>query len=485
MEKTKKSVKYFGLRTLAALQACLLLLNLNAAAAYTDSSSTETTQSEYFTGQISGVDENTAKLLCDGDCMTAYKKADCIDITLSSERKFTAAYIMWNNIPESYTLTAQNQTVVAEDGFLHKLIEFDEPTDEFRLECKSGGELCDIYLFADSNYPDFVQRWEPPCKQADLLVLSTHADDEYLMFGGTIPYYAKELGLQVQVAYLTTHFDEQPRPHELLNGLWTAGVKNYPLFGVIGDIPLCPIYSLEEAAALYDFNEVLEWFVEQIRIYKPSVIVTHDINGEYGHGAHMLAAKTTQDAVAISADPNSFPDSARKYGVWDVPKTYLHFWGENKITMDWEQPLESFGGITAREAASLAYDQHKSQHKWEYIVGYWKGWDCRQFGLYRTLVGIDEKADFMDHIEPIVIEVVIEEETTVPETSPEPQTEPVTKKEEITEATVPPITAAAETTPTEPADNDNNDSSALVIILICAGAAVLGAVTAIVIKRKK
>lgn len=441
----------------------------------------ETPESEYFTGQISGTDEYTATLLWDNNPMTSYK-ADIIDITISSDNQFTAVYLVWNTIPGTYTVTSSNADYTLEDGFLHKLVEFDSPTDSFRLECASGGELCDIYLFSGQDYPDFVQKWEANCKQADILVLSAHADDEYLMFGGTIPYYAKERGLQVQVVYLTTHFEEQPRPHELLNGLWTAGVRNYPVFGIIGDIPLHPIHSLEEAAALYDLNNVLEWFVEQIRIFKPSVIVTHDVNGEYGHGAHMLAAKTVQDAVGVSADPAYFPDSANKYGVWDVPKTYLHFWKENTVVMDWEQPLDSFGGLTARDAAELAYNEHKSQHKWDFIVGYQEQYDIRMFGLYRTLVGVDEKADFMDHIEP----VRTEEETK----APEPESTTSKETSEITETTVwQEATEITETTaakqPSKEQQKYSNTPDIIIICLIALMAVLMAAIALIIIKKHR
>lgn len=457
----------------ALTAAMMFLFLLPASDAFADTE--QTPQSKYFTGQISDMDEYTASQLWDGDCMTSYK-ADSINITISSDKKFTAAYLVWNTIPDTYTVTSSaNTKYTIEDGFLHKLVEFDSPVDSFKLECASSVELCDLYLFSGEDYPDFVQKWEAPCKQADILVLSAHADDEYLMFGGTIPYYAKERGLQVQVAYLTTHFDEQPRPHELLNGLWTAGVKNYPVFGVIGDIPLKPIHSLEEADALYDLDMVLEWFVEQIRIFKPSVIVTHDINGEYGHGAHMLAAKTVQDAVGISADSSYFPDSANKYGVWDVPKTYLHFWEENKVMMDWEQPLDSFGGLTARDAAELAYNEHKSQHRWDFIVGYEDQYDIRRFGLYRTLVGVDEKADFMDHIEPV---------TTVEETSA-PETEEQTSQEisGTTETSVPHETSETTSAP-QPASKQTKISNTSVIVIVALIAVFTAAGAAIVIKKK-
>ncbi|MCM1299978.1 MAG: PIG-L family deacetylase, partial [[Eubacterium] siraeum] len=353
-----------------------------------------------------GLSEQQAATLSDGQYLTVYKGDK---LTVSAKEKFRAVYIIWNVIPDPYTVSVNGKAESFEGDFLHKSIKLEEPADRLEISCEKEEEICDIYLFSDPDLPDFVQQWDAPCKQADMLVLSAHADDEYLMFGGTIPYYAKERGLRVQVAYLTAHPDEQPRPHELLDGLWTAGVKNYPVIGIINDIPASPIWTIGEAASLYDLEAVLEWFAEQLRRFKPSVLVTHDINGEYGHGAHKLAAKTAVEAVELAGDAENYPDSAEKYGVWDVPKTYLHFWQENTVEMDWEIPLESFGGITAREAAELCYACHKSQHKYGYSVGYAEKWDCSRFGLYRSLVGEDTEADFMDNITPLPREEEAEE----------------------------------------------------------------------------
>lgn len=382
-------------------------------------------EASFLNVKIAELTEDEVLDLTDGDYMTAYT-ADKFTLTLSSNKPITAIYIIWNTEPVEYVIyeddinSGRGSTLT--DMIMHKLIKLQSPCDKVILDCYCGGSICDIYLFSDDNFPDFVQDWRYPCLQADMLILSAHADDEFLMFGGTIPYYAKERGLQVQVVYLTSHWEEQPRPHELLDGLWTAGVKNYPVIGINPDIPYQPIFTLSEAAKLYDFEAVREWFTAQIRRFKPSVIVTHDINGEYGHAAHKLAAKTVADSVEISADPEIFPESAEMYGVWDVPKTYLHFWEENAVQMDWEIPLESFGGITAKETAALCYSKHKSQHIWGYSVNYGEDWDCRQFGLYRSLVGADTKADFMDNITPITVT-----QTTEPET--EAETQPVTEKD--------------------------------------------------------
>lgn len=383
--------------------------------------------------------ENQSASLTDGEYLTVFRGNS---LKITAKEKFKALYIVWNVIPEFYTVTVNGKSEKYQGDFLHKLIKLDDYTESLEISCDREEEICDIYLFQDYNFPDFVQQWESPCKQADIMVLSAHADDEFLMFGGTVPYYAKERGLQVQAVYLTAHPDEQSRPHELLDGLWMAGVKNYPVIGIINDIPATPIWTVSEAASLYDLDAVLEWFTEQLRRFKPSVLVTHDIKGEYGHGAHKVAAKTAVEAIELAGNSEKYPLSAERYGVWEVPKTYLHFWQENTLEMDWEIPLESFGGITAREAAELCYGCHKSQHKYGYSVGYQEKWDCRQFGLYRSLVGEDTKADFMDNIEPL----------------PKPE-ETETEVLEITEVSQTAFLTAASDTNTRAADKEKTDTA--------------------------
>lgn len=430
---------------------------------------------------IDGFSEAETADITDGDYSTMFK-SDRFALRLVPEQSAKALYIIWNEPPQEYAVTVGGETFDCGDGFMHKLITFPESVECITVDSPNGGEICDIYLFEDTDkLPDYVQNWEPPCVQADMLVFSAHADDEFLMFGGTVPYYANELDLRVQIVYMTTHWEEQPRPHELLDGLWAAGVENYPVFGIIPDIPYQPIFTLSEAAALYDFDEVLEWFTAQIRRFKPSVIITHDLKGEYGHAAHKLAAKTAVDAVEISFDPDKFPESAEKYGVWDVPKTYLHFYEENALQMDWEIPLESFGGITAREAAALCYDKHKSQHIWGYSVNYGEDWDCRQFGLYRSLVGSDTKADFMDNITPVAV--------TQPALDPETEieTETQTESSETTPEIIPETSkAVSEETPAETQKNNSeiNENGVMKLLIVFAALLLVAVIIVLTQSRK-
>lgn len=440
--------------------------------------------------EIEQLDADTLYDLTDGDYYTFYT-FDRVDLTVIPEKPSAVLYIIWNEPPAEYTVKANGNEITINSGFMHQLITLSEPSEWVGITCSEGGEICDIYMFSDGDgLPEYVQAWREPCNRADMLVFSAHADDELLMFGGTLPYYANELDLRVQVVYMTTHWQEQPRPHEMLDGLWTAGVENYPVLGIIPDIPYQPIFTLSEAAELYDFEEISKWFIEQIRRFKPSVIVTHDLKGEYGHAAHKLAAKTASEAVELSYDPTVYPESAEKYGVWDVPKIYLHFYPENAIEMDWERPLESYGGMTAREAAALCYDKHKSQHVWGYSVNYGENWDCRQFGLYRSLVGADTKADFMDNIAPLPKEELTE--TTAEETAESQETKETEEKPKEESAQVPPKTevptdeAARETvgTTASPSDGIFNDYG-LAITIAAVGIVLIAVIIIFAVKKRR
>jgi len=266
---------------------------------------------------------------------------------------------------------------------------YDASENAVILRLGNGSAVCDIYTFGNGQLPDWVQIWSPPLEKADLLVLPTHADDEYVMFGGLLPTYAGERGMAVQVVYLTNHRTTEPiREHERLDGLWTAGVTAYPIVGEFPDLYKTKA-SLEAAEATFGRQAVLAFQVEMIRRFKPDVIVGHDLNGEYGHGAHILNAQTLTEALEISAEASMFPESAQEYGVWDVPKTYLHLYKEGQVILDYNTPLDRFGGKTAHETAVEAFAKHATQTIY-YTVrqsGTWQ--DTRKFGLYRSTVGPD------------------------------------------------------------------------------------------------
>ena len=360
--------------------------------------------------------------LFDGDRVSGRKTGDGAYLTLKSPEGFGSAYLIFDREYGAFTVTDEDtgETKTAgEEDFLHTFLDLESifgycpQTVTFRFE-NGPAALLELTLFTPGKVPDWVQRWEGPVENgADLVLFSTHADDEQLFFAGVLPYYAGERGDRVQVVYMTNHRnitkDGHLRCHEALDGLWAVGVRNYPVFGTFADY-YCK--SLKDAVALYSYmgveqEEMLGYVVEQLRRFKPLVAVGHDLNGEYGHGGHMLYADLLTQAVELATDPERFPESAQAYGTWDTPKVYLHLYEENQITMDWDRPLEHFGGMTAFQVTKTkGFPCHKSQTQdfaW-YMSGIDRAADIPKYspclyGLYRTTVGPDEeKTDFFEHL---------------------------------------------------------------------------------------
>jgi len=256
--------------------------------------------------------------------------------------------------------------------------------------------LSELTLFTAGELPEGVLNWQPPLKKADLLVVSAHCDDELLYFGGTIPTYAGEHGLAVQVAYMAN--GERIRVDEALAGLWRLGVRNAPVF-----LPFRDAYTetLEDGLKRWGEENTVSALVELIRRFQPEVIVSHDINGEYGHGAHQATAHCLLEAVPLAADTAQYPDSASLYGAWQTQKLYLHLYSEQTRTMDWRVPLSAFGGKTALDLANEAYDMHVSQQEFHQTVYDEGDYNSAVFGLAYSAVGADEaKNDFFEHIDP-------------------------------------------------------------------------------------
>ena len=335
-----------------------------------------------------------ASALTDGDTETV----GAGELKLSGgDRMIGSVYLIWETVPGEWTLVADGKEITCgTKGFLHEYIELDEPAAEVIL--KTPVWLCDVYAFEpDSIIPDWVQIWQEPWDDADLLLFPTHADDEHVFFGGMAPYYSTERGLKVQVVYLTNHWTQDPRrPHELLAGLWEVGITAYPIMGPFDDLYAG---SLKAAESLFSRSEVQEFQVEMLRRFRPSVVIGHDLNGEYGHGVHILNAVCLTEAVEAAANAANYPESAEKYGVWDTPKLYLHLYEQNQIVMDWYAPMESFGGATGIEMAKAGYAHHVSQHVYAfYVYGEGDAYDCRKFGLYRSTVGEDVVGGVFENI---------------------------------------------------------------------------------------
>jgi hypothetical protein len=156
---------------------------------------------------------------------------------------------------------------------------------------------------------------------------------------------------------------------------------------------------MEDAMKYWPLDETEAYIVEQIRRYKPSVIVTHDTKGEYVHGAHILTSYATQLAFKDAGNPSKFPDSAKKYGTWNAGKLYIHLYSKNKLnTMDLNKRLSSMGGRSVLQVISDAYSRQKSQLPGRSLPTS-GDYDMRKFGLFDTNLGWDTTGTSMyEHV---------------------------------------------------------------------------------------
>ena len=382
-----------------------------------------------------------------------------------------AAYVKWYALPD-YAILVQSSENGAElsretvtEPVYNDVYAILPEARSLSISCENGMQIAEVTLYSEGTLPDDIHDWQPPLDKADLLVVSAHCDDELIFFGGTIPYYAGEQKLAVQVVYMAN--GDRARVDEALNGLWYAGVRNAPVI-----LPLKDVYTetLRLALLNWDEQETTRLLVEQIRRFQPEVIVTHDLNGEYGHGAHMATATCMVNAVPQAADATAFPDSAAAYGAWQTQKLYLHLYPEKQIEMDWNQPLDAFGGMTALEAANEAYHMHVSQLEYHSNVYGDGDYSSSLYGLASTAVGADEaKNDFFEHIDPARLSNYI---------APTPAPTPVA-------TATPNITPA----PSQTAEMEQSLQANNVSLLLTAGisgfVAAFAAAVAVVVMRKK
>lgn len=338
-------------------------------------------------------------------------------LTLSDPRGIGSAYLIFDTESGEYTVSDSQMCVTfGQQGFLHEFLDLEEAfgyaPQSLTFSFPDGGaQVNELYLFTSGRVPDFVQKWKPPKEgETDLMLFSAHGDDEHLFFAGLLPDYAGERGYETLVVYLTNHRNQGTRRcHEMLDGLWAVGVTTYPILGPFHDL-FCRTrdraYALHESKG--ESREALLGFVvEKLRRFRPQVAVGHDIDGEYGHGQHALFSELLRQGVEAAADPGQYPNLAEQYGVWQVPKTYLHLWPENPVCLDWDQPLSRFDGMTAFQVSvNRGFACHKSQvgGVTSCITAYHSAGEIPKYspcayGLYRTTAGPDTgKQDLFEHL---------------------------------------------------------------------------------------
>lgn len=342
-------------------------------------------------------------------------------IKITSNNDIYGIYIIYELSSKQGTISNYTREIeIGMDNYLHEYINVEDligHSKELELKYNEDVKIGEIYVLGKGELPQYVEVWNPPHKEADLLLFSTHSDDEQLFFAGLMPTYIAR-GAKIQVVYFTNHNDNPKRLHEQIHGLYVIGIRNYPIIGFIPDAwsdnLKWAILNLKKSGFTED--DALKFEVEMIRRFKPQVIVGHDENGEYSHGQHILNTYILKSAILKSNDKEYDEESLNRYGLWDTPKTYLHLYKDNKVVLDYDTPLDYYNGKTAYEISKLGYKEHHTQqYTWftKWLTGVdqnGKGelfsksteitkYSPREYGLYRSTVGNDiNKNDLFENI---------------------------------------------------------------------------------------
>lgn len=363
---------------------------------------------EERTGYINNIkitiDNSITNKLSDNNYNTNISITQNQTIKITSEEEFKHIYIVYYLNSKTGTISYnKKENKIGVNSFLHEYIKLDEKTNEVNIKYDEDVRIKEIFAFKD-EIPSWVQDWQPPHEDADIMLISTHSDDEQLFFAGLIPSMVAQ-GKKMQVVYFTNHNNNPSRLDEQLNGLWAVGLRNYPVFGFIPDA-----YSESLNGAIsnmkssgYSIDDAIKFEVDMIRRFKPEVVVDHDENGEYGHGQHRLNTYALKEALKVVNNENYSSD----YKPFGPYKVYLHLYKENKIKMDFDTPLDYFNGASAFQMSQLGYKEHLSQ-QYTWFTRWINGnknqitkaseittYSPLEYGLYYSTVGYENEDNNM------------------------------------------------------------------------------------------
>ncbi len=350
------------------------------------------------------------KSLTDGSCLTGWKMggSKSLIITFDQGKVMDSIQLEFLDIRHDITVRyydkSGNVLETCRNGNPGSfyITDYAVPNGAAKAEimCDRNATLTEIYVYEKGKKSIVAQHWEEVPEKVDVMVISAHRNDECLFFGGVIPWCVTQ-GKTVALVYMTDPCLGRPAYTETLNALWALGLRTYPLYLHMVD----ERNTWERTIADWGGYENMYGAVtEVIRKYKPDVVIGHDLNGEFGHFNHILTADSTLHGVLYSGDETMYTESAEKYGVWDVPKYYIHLYDpEHRINVDFNTPVESLMNLSPLQTAYVAFEKHSTEahHSSVYSLdSFGKDYDNTCFGLYRTLVGPDtENNDFFEHIE--------------------------------------------------------------------------------------
>ena len=163
----------------------IILIPINVFAKDITSSSTITINNEKYT-KITDNKENT---------YINVEKDKVINI--KSNEDIAGIYIIYELNSQTGIIKANNKSIeIGTKGFLHEYIDLKDIglTKELEITYNNNVKIGEFYILSAGELPSYVEVWEESCKEADLLLFTTHSDDEQLFFLGLLPTYVAKGG---------------------------------------------------------------------------------------------------------------------------------------------------------------------------------------------------------------------------------------------------------------------------------------------------
>ena len=163
---------------------------------------------------VTDADGINLNLLFDGNTYYGYASADQAHVTLYHEGGIGSLYLIFWLPYGTYTLTNNDNgesQICGQQGFMHDFLDLEQlfgtaPVSITLTFDHGPVTINELTVYTPGRVPETVQKWEAPAEDGtDLILFSTHGDDEQLLFAGLLPYYAAEMDYEVLVVYMTDH----------------------------------------------------------------------------------------------------------------------------------------------------------------------------------------------------------------------------------------------------------------------------------------
>ena len=365
------------------------------------------------------------KYLTDGKADTAWSPSASEAKLLINLPANGAGYVVieWETEPTGY-IFSQYDEQQGPIGAVNQSDTFGGMTQVFELDpearyvvitlTRKEQAIAELSVYSAGDLPADMPRWSAPYVKTDIMLVCAYPGDEFVTFGGLLPYYSVKGENRVQLVYMTDTGRERLTENQA--ALWSLGMTAYPVYMRLSS---STVDSVDDCLSRWGGRDKLVGrMVEVIRQCKPEVIVSHDIGS--ADPRRRLTAMLMSYAIEAAADPAQYPESADVHGVWQVKKLYLQGGEGEVIDFDWSTPCEELGGISPIDSAATAFSCYESLRGKYAVTEVREDGDTSVYKLNFSMIGEDARHDCFFENVPSLDTYVADSPTPEPTVEPTP-----------------------------------------------------------------